>query len=434
MFVVPLRHKLSIFFFTSLCLSAVKISFVPFGSAPYFVSYCFFFSEIPLFSERLKELMNSIIYRLLIMMMVATIILAIFSPHYHNAFDFARLLIFELFGKYFIIAYSFICLRKEKDILPSVKILKIGLILLTLFGIHNLITKQSFWFHLFYPEGTKDIGIMGFELEERFRVQSMFLLPFDYGYICALASMICNYLYSKNLIRKIHFIIYTGMCLFGIYFCGCRTVILVWVVASFVYYWPILSVKKKKISFLSFILFIFFILPSILTSDFGSLILSAFSTDIGEGNGSSIGMRIVQLGAVFSYMPGHWLFGNGMDFFSIDLGWGDDGVNTLVDKDLWGVEGVYLKLLLERGIFGLVVWGLFYFTIFFNFIKIRKTFKYESMLGIAVLTCYFLFAMATGELGSVFPTLLTLGCLLKLVKIESQSLYGRIKSNNFTKC
>ena len=44
------------------------------------------------------------------------------------------------------------------------------------------------------------------------------------------------------------------------------------------------------------------------------------------------------------------------NFFSIDLGFGEEGIKTLIDKDLLGLESVLMNLLLERGIVGVLFW------------------------------------------------------------------------------
>ena len=70
-------------------------------------------------------------------------------------------------------------------------------------------------------------------------------------------------------------------------------------------------------------------------------------------------MRIVQFTAVLYHIKDHLLFGRGKDFFSIDLGFGEEGIKTLIDKDLLGLESVLMNLLLERGIVGVLFWCVF---------------------------------------------------------------------------
>ena len=131
-------------------------------------------------------------------------------------------------------------------------------------------------------------------------------------------------------------------------------------------------------------------------------------------SGSSIEMRVLQYTAVMNHIKGHFLLGRGLDYFLIDMGW-REGKQYLVDQDLFGLEGVLMNHLLERGFLGVCFYLFFYVYIFYFFYKHKSKDKNISALGISILITYLAFANMTGELNSVFPTLLLLGICLKVL-------------------
>ena len=52
----------------------------------------------------------------------------------------------------------------------------------------------------------------------------------------------------------------------------------------------------------------------------------------------------------------------------------------------------------------------------------------ECALGLSVLTAYLVFSNMTGELYSVQPTLLVLGCALGIIKNNKKSCYQKFPS------
>jgi O-antigen ligase len=134
------------------------------------------------------------------------------------------------------------------------------------------------------------------------------------------------------------------------------------------------------------------------------------------GGGSNIEMRSIQTATVLSYIEDTPLFGRGVHYFNKDLGWGEGGFKTLKDSRLYGIEGVYMKYLLERGFVGYFLYLLICFFLLFYIVRHRSTNKRLTGLGISVFVLYTLFAHMTGELGSVFPTLLVLGCIIGTIE------------------
>ena len=124
-------------------------------------------------------------------------------------------------------------------------------------------------------------------------------------------------------------------------------------------------------------------------------------------------MRLSQYGYVLIHIEGNEWLGLGKGYWEHIY-----SENPRSVEGLLGVESVILQYLLERGIIGLALWAAFYTVIIIYFCKNRKTSKALTGLGVSILTLYLVFSIGTGELGSVYPTMLLLGMTMRM--IESQ--------------
>lgn len=418
MFKVGRKYKLAILLLTAICFNCVRIYAIPFGSSIYIVCFSFLLSEIFYAKKHLKSIKHTILKPLMFSVIIAAFLLAITSPHYDNLIQYIRLIMNELFAKYFIICYAFFAINREEDLSPIFRISYYGLLVLTVFAVLNYISKSAFFINEMYkglvlPDVMQDAGNK-FTYAERFRVQAMFFNPFDYGYICIILLLFSWYGYLKHIISKKRFYIIIACCLWGVITCGCRTDILCCFLGVFAYTFFAFSLKKRIKYFTIFILlgtlsvcFIPFF------SDKMNEIFSLLDKN-SSMTGSSIEMRLLQYATVWSYVKDHIFFGRGLDFFFIDLGW-KDGKQYLVDQDLFGLEGVLMNYLLERGIVGVIFYFFFYIYLLIFFYRHKSVDKHITALGLSILITYLAFANMTGELSSVFPTLLVLGISLKIL-------------------
>ena len=136
-----------------------------------------------------------------------------------------------------------------------------------------------------------------------------------------------------------------------------------------------------------------------------------------ETGGSSIQLRMSQYLYVLVYTEGNEWLGLGEGYWSHTYAEDPDSVYGLA-----GVESVILKYLLERGIIGLVLWAMFYTIIFFYFWRNRKRRKALTGLGVSILALYLVFSIGTGELGSVYPTMLLLGMAMKMIESKKRRI------------
>ena len=435
MFKVKRETKLAILLLAAICLDCVGIPFIPFGGAKFILCNCFILSELSHIKTHLKSIKHTIIKSVLLSMMVATLISAINSPHYDNLMQYARLIILELTAKYFVICYAFLSIKEEKELQQIFRLSFYGLLILTGFGILNYITKHAIFIDemfkgMILTDVMEEAGSK-FTYSERFRVQAMFSNPFNYGYICIILLLFFWYGYSKSLVKKKIFYTSIFCCMFGIITCGCRTNILCTIIGILIYI--LIGFNSKKT--FKYIL-IGALSGTILISCIPALqekiseTLTVFDKDSSQVSGSSIDMRVVQYSAVLSHIKDHEWFGRGIDYFLIDMRW-REGKQYLVDEDLYGLEGVIMNHLLERGIIGVAFYAIFYISLLIFIYKHRKSNKEIAALCISTLSVYLAFANMTGELNSVFPTLLIIGCGIKLIYITFISKkYYEIQYNN----
>lgn len=134
-----------------------------------------------------------------------------------------------------------------------------------------------------------------------------------------------------------------------------------------------------------------------------------------ETKGSSIAIRMSQFAYVILYTEGHEWLGLGQGYWVHTYAENQEAVSGLL-----GVESVILGYLLERGIVGLVLWASFYTCLFIYFFSNRKRRKALSGLGGSILVLYLVFSIGTGELGSVYPTMLLLGMTMKMIESKKR--------------
>ena len=423
MFKLSREYKIALLLLSTICFDAVTFSFVPFGGARYILSHCFILSELPNIIQHIKSIRKTVLKPLMLLVIFASIILLINSPHYNKSIgDIIRLFIYELTGKYFVLFYAFVSITSIDKMRPLLKISFYGLLVLTFFGIWNLLTMRSFFIdavgaHMNVGDNLQDLGGK-FTQSVRFRVQSMFFNPFNYGYICILLLLFLYWGYLKRMLSKRQMQISTACCLFGVIFCGCRTNILCCAIGIVSFICLAFTIRKRaKYAIIGSILCIiaYGTIPTF--QEKVDQTLTVFDVN-SQYAGSSIDMRILQFSAVLFHINGYELFGRGLGFFEIDMGWGEGQYQTLIDKDLWGLEGAVMSYLLERGLVGVILYLVAYILLIYYAFRHRKYDKITSAFCISILLVYIAFANMTGELKSVFPTLLLVGCCLKLLFIK----------------
>lgn len=421
MFFVRLECKVGLMILGTLVFTLVNVPVLPIHNVNILLPLCFLLSEIKRIEAFIGLSRGKTVWILMCIFIVMAILTICSSPHLHNASSLRGFLQNEMFFKYFALLYAYWAFSTEDSIKPTLKITFYGLIVLTIFGVINYLTKSADF--VSSMTAGLDITGMGKDVEdagqvfadsERFRVQAMFINPFNYGYICILMLILHIYGYAKGYENKGVLLCVVACSLFGIISCGCRTNIFCCLVGLSVFLLFAFDLGKTLRFFLIFVIsavLLYQLVPPI--GDTVDNMLTMFDKQSNVG-GSSMELRTLQYGAVLNHIRNNPFFGCGYHYFVEDMGWGQ-GLEYLKDTRLAGLEGVAMNYILERGFVGFSLYLLFYVTILVSFIRCRRYAMLTTAFGISVVSTYLSFANMTGELLSVYPTLLLLGYVFKVI-------------------
>lgn len=430
MFVVKREYKASILIVGTVLFTLVNVPAIPFHSANKLLPLAFLLSEMGNLSKLIKSVKKNIAWKLIEVVLLMFIITILASPHLHDFSSIRDFFQYELLFKYFALLYAFWAFSSEDSIKPTLRVTLYAMFVLTVFGILNLLTKSADFVSTMMVGDDNIVGLGGvsggeagqvFVDKDRFRVQALFLNPFDYGYVCILMLLLHLFGFINRYEKKVDFLIVVICAVFGIVFCGCRTIIFCALIGISVFF--LLAFKIGKSIRISLILIIilnicYFYVPFVQETVDNMMAMFDKKSDVA---GSSIELRTLQYAAVLYHVQDNPLFGCGYNYFNIDMGWGL-GKEYLQDKRLAGLEGVVMNYILERGFIGLFLYFSFYIMILVHFFKKRQYAPKVVAFGISILCVYVTFANMTGELLSVYPTLLLFGYVFKVID------FNRLKS------
>ena len=417
MFYVKREWKAALLVMGAMTLTVVTIPGIPLQKANFLLQVTFLLSEWNQLQQHAKKLwrMPYLVGPLLLVSVSA--LLAALTSQYTGI---AETIKSELLFKYFALAYAFWAVKDEKSLKPVLQVSLYCLIVLTFFGVLNYIDKSAMFVNAL-TEGKTSVVHEGVALGDvhaesaRFRVQSMFRWAFDYGYICAAIFLLHLHGWRRHLESKRTFVIALVCCSFGILMCGCR---IVWASAIFSIacysMWVFRLNRNMMYGMIAMILMImsYYTIPAV--EEKVNKVTDVFVED-SETQGSSIQMRMTQYAYVLIYTEGNEWLGLGKGYWGYTYVEDQESV-----RGLYGVESVILVYLLERGIIGLILWVASYTIVFIYFWRNRRKRKALTGLGASILTLYLVFSIGTGELGSVYPTLLLLGFVIKSVESDKK--------------
>ena len=399
----------------TLTLPMVNIPGIPLHKANSLLQAAFLLSEWKNLLQYLKRLRYTpYIWIPLLIVSFSALLAALTSPYTGIKITIKSDLLFM----YFALVYAFWAVKDEKSLKPILRISIYCLIALTFFGALNYITKSAMFVNAVTEGRTSHVheGVsLGdvFSESTRFRVQSMFRFPFDYGYICAAILLLHLHGWYQRLESKREFIVAIACCSIGILICGSRTVWLSAALSIACYYmWTFQLSRNVIYGIFAMMLMILSYLTIPAVEKRVNQVTDVFVED-SETGGSSIQLRMSQYGYVLIHTEGHRLLGLGKGYWAHTHTEDRESV-----RGLFGVESVIFQNLLERGIIGLVLWAAFYTIIFLYFWRNRKKRKKLTGLGVSILALYLFFSTGTGELGSVYPTMLLLGFVIKAIEYK----------------
>jgi O-antigen ligase len=418
MFYLKREWKAALLVMGAMTLTLVNIPGIPLHNANLLLQAAFLLSEWRYLPRHFKRLQSTPYLWIPLLIVSFSALLAALTSPYTGIKETIKS---ELLFKYFTLAYAFWAVKDEKSLKPILKISLYCLMVLTFFGALNYITKSADFVNAVTEGRTSMFGDVAlgdlYTESDRFRVQSMFTYAFDYGYICAAILLLHLHGWYRRLESKREFIIAIVCCSFGVFICGCRTV---WMSAALsiacYYMWAFKLNRNVMYGIVALILLVIAYNTVPAVEEKVNQVTDAFVED-SETKGSSIQMRIIQYASVLIRIEGHEWLGLGKEY------WGhiyaEDRRSV---EDILGVESVILSYLLERGIIGLILWVAFYTIIFLYFWSNRKKRKKLTGLGVSILTLYLFFSIGTGELGSVYPTMLLLGITMKMIDSKKRRL------------
>lgn len=413
MFVVRRETKAALLVMGAMTLTLVEVPGVPLYKANLLLQVSFLVSEWDQLLRHIMLLRKRPWLAGLLLLACFTALLAALTSPYVGVFSFLRS---ELLFKYFALAYAFWAVRGEKSLEPMLRVTLCCLIVLTIVGVINYLSRSAYVVNALTAGRTstvyEDIALGDVYTESsRFRVQSLFRSPFDYGYTCLLILLLHLYAWHRRMENWQMFAVAMVCSLFGIITCECRVVWISSILSvGFFYLWSFPLNRNVVIGILAIFLFI------ISYSTIGVVERKVDKlTDIFKENprvsGSSINLRMAQFKMTLRLIEGQEALGRGQGYFS--KSWANDIGNV---EGLQGLESVVFHHLLERGVIGFVLWVVFYAWLFYVFWRDRKRYMLLTGLGLSILIAYLSFAVGTGELRSVYPTLLLLGVVLKVLE------------------
>ena len=418
MFFVKREWKVAMLVMGAMTLTLVDIPVIPLHKANLLLQVAFLLSEwrdLPRYFKRLRY--TPCLWIPLLIVSFSALLAALTSPYT----SIKETIEYELLFKYFAIAYAFWAVRKEKSLKPILQVSLYCLIVLTFFGVLNYIDKYAIFVNAVTEGRTTRYGDVAlgdvYTESDRFRVQSMFNYAFDYGYMCAAILLLHLHGWYRHLESKRDFIIAIACCSIGILICGCRTVWVSAVLSIACYYmWAFQLNRNVMYGIIAMMLMVisYHTIPAV--EEKVNQVTDIFAEN-SETSGSSIQLRMSQYMTVAIHIEGHEWLGQGKGYWEHIYTEDRESV-----RGLYGVESVILQTLLERGIIGLVLWAAFYTTIFLYFWRNRRKRKKLTGLGVSVLSLYLAYSIGTGELGSVYPTMLLLGITMKMIESKERRL------------
>lgn len=421
MFFISRDKKIALMYVGCMNLALLRMDIPLFTTANFLLVACFWFSEFNNWKAMIIRWKKAPVGKVILMIILSVSLCIVFSPHLHSIKEARSFLQGELLLKYFALGYAFFSIRNEKKIRTLIQYSIIPMFILTFFGIVNLLDHRSFFVtemmsNWVSTNSVNELAGDKFMDTTRFRVQAMFWNPFDYGYICSLCLLLYIYGYSKKIMGKCSFAVLLFCCLFGIFMCGCRTVLFCSILGvSTILLFSYRLGKSIKTGLVAASLAVVAYVTVPFVNENINTMATIFSDRSGqEIGGSNIEMRTIQFATVLYYIQDSPVFGRGALFFNIDMGW-KDGMSGLKDQRLSGLEGVYLNYLLERGFVGYFLYLCVWIVLLVYLYKHKHYTRELSALGISVWVLYSAFANMTGELMSVYPSLLIIGSVIGVI-------------------
>jgi len=351
----------------------------------------------------------------MLIMLGASLIISIFSELKSDIWHIFSKPVMDFMCTCFIL-FIFYRFTTECTFQALIPVITVCTVLLTAVGIINLIIGDNPYIEQLaetYNVNPHKV-VLNYASTSRFRVNSLQVNAFVYGYTCCVLNLLSMYLKHQRLIGPAAFYTLFLCSLFGIVFCNCRTVFFTYILGTTFYLWitsTLGRIAKRMVFSLLVVATAYTCVPIVQKQ--ADLYLSVFTDAKGKHvGGSSLEGRLTQLGGALNHFYKRPVVGHGSGYLSERLHANKEF------KIMAFSDSVVFVLLAESGIIGIMAYLIFYGSIYKYFYKHRKKFTAHSAIGLAVLSMYGFYAVTTGENDSVPITLACLGIVAKNIELS----------------
>lgn len=282
-----------------------------------------------------------------------------------------------------------------------------------LYGLFNYVTHinpiNNFLINTYAVIDTVEVA----KDESRSRVSSLYRYTFDYGYNSIIFLVTLLYFYFRQQKNKIALLFCILIAFVGLILSGSRTVLISGVVATVIFVVFSQSSRKKYQTIIGCTLIgvaAFLTIPAV--NNMVTMTIGSIFTQTAEVSGSSVDMREAQLQGSLLLWAQNPIWGNGYKYIFLDLDWKG---GTYVD-DMAGYESIVYSLLIERGVIGIVVYLIFFISLYVYYFRNMKVDRQLCVLGMSLLTAFLLFAVGTGVLDAWLNTMVMQGILIYYIE------------------
>ncbi len=238
------------------------------------------------------------------------------------------------------------------------------------------------------------------------RCQGVFSMHTTAGAVClSLAYLVWHLYYRTKLFLNIHpiIILYAIVtCSAGVFLTGARSAIVGFAVCILLF----LPVVKRN--FFSY--FLVGIIVLFLMSPYLDLVFSSFY-DTESVTGSNIDLRETQFRIAFLFWSHNWWIGNGLNYTF------ENALSRY--PDLMGAESVWLSLVIDRGLLGIISFSFFLITSFYYCYKEKSVFLVLFLFGFLMF-----FTLSSIPNYSFYIPLIYV-----IAMIESKKQFGKTKAD-----
>lgn len=352
--------------------------------------------------------------RALIWMFLGSLVLIVFDSRFSIFYRFIYPIL-DAFDVYIVLYFAYF-LSQYVPFNKHYNYIVICVFISVLYGLFNYITglnPVSSLVDSIYTSGdgySVDVG-------SRQYVKSFSRYVFDFGYNCSVMSLCFLYNFMKN--RKTGFLEYLAliMAFLGVVLCGSRTMLITAVFSILVLMLITLNVTKlfKYLLVIGcFSMIAYLSVPPI--TEMVDMTINTIFHQSNEVTGSSIEMRMNQLSGAISLWSQDPIFGNGYKYIFNELSLSENNYST----EMAGYESLVFSLLIERGVVGIIVYLIFFITLFIYFYN-NRYYRY-SQLGIAIMAAFLASAIGTGTLDSWCNTMILCGFIIGSIEKQKMDL------------